>query len=102
MQYLKQLILIFWFSFVLVAGCAIPSVQHWAETAIGENIQVIKNLEKLPTSYASKIAWKETTHIIQNGNLIYIHPIREGCSVHFEVNSKGKIVGYKAIGDRCY
>jgi hypothetical protein len=103
MLYLKQLFLAVLFVIIItMIGCAIPSVQHWAEAGIGQRIEVIRELETLQTSYASKIGWKETTYPLENGNRIFVHPIRKDCSVHFEVNPQGIIVDYKAIGNRCY
>ena len=89
------------FLFLLLVGCAIPPVHHWAQSVIGQDINKFKR-ESPPDSYASRIGWKETTYSLENGNWVYVYPIRANCYVHFEVNPQGVIVGFKNEGTACY
>lgn len=86
---------------IFLCGCAIPSVSHWARNAIGMNIEKFKR-ERPADSYASRIGWKEKSYLLDNGNWMYVYPIRPDCNVHFEVNTKGIITGFKTEGTECY
>lgn len=87
---------------MFLSGCAIPSVDHWAKTGIGQPISVSKQLQARPNSYASKIGWKEKIYMLENGNMVFVDPIRDDCFVNWEVNPDGIIVGYKIEGKNCY
>jgi hypothetical protein len=56
---------------------------------------------KRPDSYASKIGWKETTYPLANGYYVFVEPLSKECSVHWDINPRDKIVGYRAIGSGC-
>ncbi len=56
---------------------------------------------KRPDSYASKIKWEETTYPLSNGYYVFVEPIAEGCSIHWDVNNKDRIIGYRTVGKEC-
>lgn|SRR5208283_3241812 len=88
---------------VLLNGCATQiSVEDHSREWVARPLSELKQEMNRPDSYASKSGWKETTYPLANGNYVYVEPLREGCSVHWEVNSKDIIIGYDAKGNDCY
>lgn len=87
---------------VLLNCCAshMSVADHGAEW-IARPLSELKQEMSRPDSYASKSGWKETTYPLTNGNYVYVEPLIEGCFVHWEINSKGIIVGYDAKGKNC-
>jgi hypothetical protein len=87
---------------ILLNGCASQMSledlgRHWIARPLSE----LKQEMKSPDSYASKIGWKETTYPLSNGNFVYVEPVSADCSVHWEINQSGIIVGYRAKGNGC-
>jgi len=93
--------------FILIVFCLlscmsqIVSLEDHAKGWIGRPLEDLKIIVNRPTSYASRIGWKETTYRLDNGNLGYIEPDHKNCFIHFEVNQEGVIVGYRTEGSRC-
>jgi hypothetical protein len=87
---------------ILLCGCAsqIPREnlsRNWTARPLSE----LKQEMKSPDSYASKIGWKETTYPLANGNFVYIEPVSADCSIHWEINKSGLIIGYQAKEKYC-
>ncbi len=87
---------------VLLYGCASQKSfedfgRNWITRPLSERKQEMKS----PDSYASKIGWKETTYPLANGNSVYVEPVGADCSIHWEVNQGGIIIGYQAKGNGC-
>ena len=80
----------------------IVSFNEGAKHTISRPLSELKELVAMPESYPSKIGWEEKTYKHENGNLVYVEPVRPDCFVHWEVNPKGIIIGYKTEGKRCY
>jgi len=97
----KRIAALIMLSIFLLHGC-IPSVNQHAKEGMGLPISVVIQSVERPGSYASSISWKEKTYKLSNGNWVYVEPDRPGCFIHWEVNPKGIIVGYKLEGSRCY
>lgn len=74
------------------------STQFW----VGRPIRDLQDVLSRPESYPSRIGWRETTYSLPSGNWVYIEPVRPDCYVHWEVNSRGLIEGYRSEGNRCY
>jgi len=91
-------------SILLFYGCLSQSapVNEGAKSWIGHPIAQRKALVIDPNSYASRISWRETIRQLDNGNSVYIEPVRSDCFIHWEANPQGIIVGYKLEGNRCY
>lgn len=71
-----------------------PSVEEYAKNYwIGQSVQELQEPLSRPNSYASRIGWKETTYKLDNGNWVYVEPVRKDCYVHWEVNPQGVIIG---------
>lgn len=88
--------------FILLCGCASQlSLEDHSREWIARPLSELKEKMKSPDSYASKIGWKETTYPLPNRNFVYIEPVSADCSVHWEVNEGGIIIGYKAKGNGC-
>ena len=90
------------FFMIFLNGCASPIVidehaSEWTARPVSE----LKQEMNRPDSYASKIRWKETTYSLANGNYVYVEPIDDNCFMHWEINSKGIIIGYQAKGNGC-
>lgn len=85
------------------AGCVsqIPSLDDWAQSLVGQHVQVLRDLATPPESYSSRIGWQETTYALDNGNWVYVQPDRPGCQIHFEVNPQGIVAGYTPVGAGC-
>ena len=79
----------------------IPTLKEYGEACIGLNISVLRDSAKRPTSYASRIGWEEKTYTLANGHLVYVHPDRRNCEIHYEVNGEDIIVGYTPMGTGC-
>lgn len=86
-----------------VSACttSIPGLREWADQNVGRPIAELRELDQHPGSYASRIGWKEKTYPLDNGRLVYVHPDRPGCEIHFEVGNDGNVVGYRPVGDGC-
>ncbi len=87
---------------ILLFGCASPlSLEDLSREWITRPLAELKQEMKRPDSYASKIGWQETTYPLANRNFVYVQPVSEECSVHWEVNEGGIIIGYRAKGKGC-
>lgn len=85
----------------LFAGCCsqIISIDEYTKQGIGRPIDEKKKSGNNPGSYASRTGWKEKTYQLGNGNWVYVELDSKNCFIHWEVNSKGIIIGYKLEGD---
>jgi len=87
---------------ILLCGCATQrSLEDLSRNWIDRPLSELKQEMKSPDSYASKIGWKETTYPLANGNFVYVEPVSADCSVHWEINQTGIIIGYRAKGNDC-
>ncbi len=87
---------------LILHGCASQrSLEGLSREWIARPLAELKQEIKRPDSYASKIGWEETTYPLANRNFVYIQPVRVDCSVHWEVNEGGIIIGYSAKGKSC-
>lgn len=87
---------------VFLFACASPIyVKDHAKNWIARPLSELKQAMKSPDSYASKIGWKETTYPLANGNSVYIEPLSEDCSIHWEISPRGTIIRYRAVGSGC-
>lgn len=84
-------------------GCMsqITAFSEYANSAIGSPIDTLIEAKQRPGSFASRAGWKDKRYKLENGNWVYVSPEREGCIVHWEINSQGIIVGYSVEGSRC-
>jgi hypothetical protein len=83
-------------------GCASQmSLENRGNEWVARPLSELKQEMKSPDSYASKIGWKETTYPLANGDYAYVEPLSADCSIHWEVNQSGIIIGYKAKGEGC-
>ena len=86
----------------LLWGCpSIPSFEDWVKPSIGQSINLIISIDNQKQSYAHRIGWKDRRYSLDNGNWVYVSPIRDDCFVHFEVDSRNTIIGYRTEGERC-
>jgi hypothetical protein len=87
---------------ILLYGCASQmSLEDLSRYWIARPLSELKQEMKSPDSYASKIGWKETTYPLPNGNFVYVEPVSADCSVQWEINQGGIIIGYQAKGKGC-
>lgn len=88
----------------LSQGCLsqIASFEEGVKGTIGRPLSELKATLARPESYPSRIGWQEKTYKLDNGNLVYVEPVRPDCFIHWEVNPEGIIIGYKTEGKRCY
>lgn len=88
---------------IFIPGCttSIPGLEEWADQNIGRPITELRELDKRPGSYASRVHWVEKTYSLNNGNRVYVHPDRVGCEIHFEVGMDGNVVSYTPVGEGC-
>ena len=89
---------------IFINGCAsqIVAVKDFASGWVGRPMQDLKKIASHPGAYPSNLRVEERVYSLENGNMVYVIPIRDACFVHFEVDRKGIIIGYKTEGDRCY
>ena len=88
---------------VVSFGCAsqIRPFNEYVNGWVGKPISDLVVAKQRPGSFASRIGWKDRRYVLENGNWIYVSPEREGCIVHWEINTKDIIVGCKVEGSRC-
>ena len=87
---------------ILLYGCASQmSLEDRSRDWMAKPLSELKQEMKSPDSYASKIGWKETTYPLANGNFVYVEPVSADCSLHWEINQGGIIIGYRAKGNGC-
>jgi hypothetical protein len=101
----KKILAILILIFVLFQiGCVsqIVSMDEYTSNWMGRPIDDLRDIAKRPTTYSSRINWNETTYRLEEGNWAYIHPVREDCFVHWEVNPENIIIDYKIEGNKCY
>ena len=90
------------FFMVFLNGCASQiNVDNYSSEWIARPLSELKQEMSLPDSYASKKGWKETTYSLADGNYVYVEPIGDDCFVHWEINSRGIIIGSQAKGNGC-
>lgn len=96
----KKYLLIFILSFF---GCLsqIVSLEQGIKGTVGRPLSELKKMITMPESYASRIGWKEKTYVLDNGNVVYVEPVRPDCFIHWEVNSEGIIIRYRTEGKGC-
>jgi len=89
---------------VMATACVsqIPPVKEWANEAIGSSINLLLESARHPGSYVSRSGGHIRQYPLENGNTAYVEPVREGCLIHWEVNLRGIIIGYRTEGDRCF
>jgi hypothetical protein len=95
-----------WFfvlSLVILCGCASQSVyiEEHGNQFVARNIDELKQEMTLPSSYASKVKWKEITYPMADGYYGFVEPIGKDCTIHWRVNQRNKIVGYEPKGSGC-
>lgn len=100
---LKKVVLITFAFFI--SGCLISQIASFDEYTkgwIGEPIGELQEIHSRPGSYVYKHGGVKKTYSLSNGNWIYVVPHREECLIHWEVNPKGIIVGYRTEGGGCH
>ncbi|NJD55629.1 MAG: hypothetical protein FIA94_04390 [Nitrospirae bacterium] len=87
---------------IFLYGCASQiSLEDLSREWIARPLSELKQEMKSPDSYASRIGWKETTYPLANRNFVFVEPVGANCTVHWEINEGGIIIGYQAKGDGC-
>ncbi len=87
------------FFLFLLCGCASQTTREDRMTSwITRPLSELKQEMNRPDSYATKVGWKESTYQLANGNVVYIEPVSIDCSVHWEINQGGIIIGYQVKG----
>lgn len=84
------------------SGCTsqIVPLDRYLKGWMGRDIDELRQVMAMPESYASQIHWKETTYMLPNGNSVFVEP-EPHCTIMWEVDKKGVIVGYKTEGEEC-
>ena len=91
-------------SVVVVGACSssqVPTLEEYGKSSLGLNVDVIRQLDRHPNSYAARINWQYQSYTLGNGHWVYVSPDRPNCEIHFEINSKDVIVGYTPVGTGC-
>src|SRR5687768_6789019 len=89
---------------VVGSGCVsqISPFKAYADGWIGRPISEYQAaVLRSSKTYASTVGWSEKWETLPNGNRAYVYPERRDCFVHWEVNDRGIIIGYRPVGDRC-
>ena len=87
-----------------LAACSasqIPPLKEYADSVVGRDISVVRELVRRPGSHASTVGWQEKTYTLPNGHWVYVEPDRANCEIHYEVNGEDIIVGYTPMGTGC-
>jgi len=87
-----------------LAACAtsqIPSIDTYANTFVGRNVAVLRDLVRRPDERALTVGWQERTYNLANGHWVYVEQDRRNCEIHYEVDGEDIIVGWTAVGSGC-
>ena|SRR3990172_11104736 len=93
-----------WMLALYLSSCSIQSTKSYGDQVVAGN----RTVEHMRASYgADPTVWATPSYMLSNGNAVYIEPIGrsvgyKGCEYHWEVNPQGYVVGYKAVGNRCW
>ena len=79
----------------------IEPVPDFARDFVGQPLERYKAIGRRSETYASRIGWQEKTYDLPNGNWVYVAPVKRNCTILWEVDKTGVIVGYKLEGTRC-
>jgi len=83
-------------------ACAVPDLKSYADRAVRASLTV----EQMKNRHGVDLRdWDRPAYHLPNGNAVYIESVGatyKGCDFHWEVNSQGRVVGYKTVGDRCW
>lgn len=91
-------------SLILISlGCMsqIRPFNEYVNGWVGKPIADLIAAKQRTGSYSSRTGWKDRQYKLESGNWVYVFPEREGCIVHWEVNSQDIIVSYHTEGARC-
>ena len=91
-------------SFAGLVSCSasqIPTLKEYADSLVGRDISVVRDLVQRQGSFASTVGWQEKTYTLPNGHWVYVEPDRANCEIHYEVNGEDIIVGYTPMGTGC-
>jgi hypothetical protein len=87
---------------VLLCGCgARLYVEEHGNQWISRPLSELQQEMSSPESYASKIQWQEKTYPLANGYYMFVEPLSPDCFMHWDINPRDKIVGYRAVGSGC-
>jgi hypothetical protein len=87
---------------VLFCGCgARLNIDEHANQWISRPLSELQQEMSRPESYASKIQWQEKTYPLANGYYMFVEPLSQDCSIHWDINPRDRIVGYRAVGSGC-
>ena len=79
----------------------IPTLREYGESAVGQNISVVRDVVRRPDPEARTVGWQEKTYTLANGHWVYVEQDRPNCEIHYEVNGEDIIVGYTPVGPGC-
>ena len=87
---------------VFLYGC-VPQInlEEHRNKWIARPLSELKQAMNKPDSYAKKVQWEETTYPLANGDFVFVEPISNDCSVHWEVHPEGIIIGFRTKGNGC-
>ena len=89
---------------LVLAGCAasqIPPIDTYANTFVGRNVAVLRDLVRRPDERSRTVGFQERTYSLANGHWVYVEPDRRNCEIHYEVDGEDIIVGWTAVGSGC-
>ena len=83
------------------SGSRIPPFKDYTAQLIGTPLADLKVADAQPGSYVSKSRAEPRTYMLENGNSVYVSPVRKDCIVYWQVDPQGMIIGYRSEGTRC-
>jgi hypothetical protein len=88
---------------IACASCAShkQTVRSYAEHSVGQPFAQYKAELGKPTSYANRSGSKERRYVLPNGNWVHEAPMNLFCTIHWEMDKAGTIVGYRLEGEGC-
>jgi hypothetical protein len=86
----------------LIYGCSHHLyIEEHAQEWLARPVSELRDDMKRPDSYASKIKWEETTYPLSNGYYVFVEPLAKDCNMHWDVNNRDRIIGYRTAGTGC-
>ena len=88
----------------LLGGCSashLPPFKDYTAQLIGTPLVDLQLADAQPGSYVSKSDAETRTYPLENGDSVYVSPLRKDCIVYWQVDPQGMIIGYRSEGARC-
>ena len=88
----------------ILGGCSasrLPPFKDYTAQLIGTPLVDLQAADAQPGSYVSNSGARPRTYPLENGDSVYVSPLRKDCIVYWQIDPQGIIIGYRSEGARC-